>query len=149
MVPLDSVSKEAVRNVMLPLCVFGAAVVLMMVVTANSSEYAEQEYVPDRFPLPSANTMEPRAGLRIVEGKLKVVDWDEWMRTGPALVKVALMEGTESPEEITTNVLRRIFPEYPWPPGTEHEFYATWKKMNTIVGRALDQPTQPHLEVVS
>lgn len=96
----------------------------------------------------AANDGDSSSGLRIEGGKLRVVDWSEWMRKGPAIIHVCLQEGTESPEEVTANVLRRLFPGHAWPPAPEDPFYSTWRSMNALVGRALDQPTRPHFAVV-
>lgn len=97
---------------------------------------------------PAANDAS-RAGLRVQDGKLKVVDWNEWMKTGPRLIQLSLKEGTESPEEVTANVMRRLFPEHQWPPQEDDAFFSTWNAMVVVVGKSLDAPVRPHLEVVS
>ena len=88
-------------------------------------------------------------GIIIKDGKLKVTDWNTWMRVGPHLIKMSLQEGNESPEEVAANVMRRLFPNHSWPSPRNDPFYATWINMVAMIGRAIDSPTQPHFGVVS
>ena len=134
-----------------PIWIVGAGALLVL---ATSKPRKRRRSVPQlgagRSRRGAANAAPSSSGLRIDdEGKLKIVSWDEWMRKGPAMIHVSLQEGTETPEQVTANVLRRLFPEYSWPPEPGDLRFATWQSMNALVGRALDQPIRPYFEVVS
>jgi len=119
----------------------GAAAVLALVAASSRPEPVELELEAQE---------QHSSGLRIEDGKLVVVDWAAWMRDGPALIGVALEESPDSlAEEVAANVMRRIFPGYPWPPTADDAFHDTWRELLLVVGRAMEQGVKPHLEIVS
>lgn len=125
-----------------------AALVVAVVAAAGDTPQAEPEAAPE----PEEPDAQERSsyGLRISHGSLEVVNWDEWMRDGPALLRVAMAEDQNAPVEVVTaNVMRRVFPGEPWPPAPGDPFFGTWQEMLLVVGRAMDQPIRPYLEIVS
>jgi hypothetical protein len=132
-----------------PIWIVGAGAVLLIVTAKPKRRRTALLRATQVTPAGAANHAQSSSGLRIENGKLKVVNWTEWMRKGPALIHVSLQEGSKDPEEVTTNVLRRLFPERPWPPEPDDPVFATWREMNALVGKALDTPVRPHFEVVS
>ncbi len=87
-------------------------------------------------------------GIALHAGKLEIVNWDAWMTRAPSFIRVSLEEGTTDPHAIVANLFRRLFPNQPWPP-LDEKLLATWNEMVAIVGRSLERPFKPHLEIVS
>lgn len=126
-----------------PLILVGAFFLL-----SNRKKLKNKKHIETELKITAANSIN-QAGVIIQGGKIKVTDWNTWMRVGPHLIKTALKEGNESPEEVTNNVMRRLFPHQSWPPMENDPFFKTWLSMVVIVGRAINNPAQPHFEIVS
>jgi hypothetical protein len=81
---------------------------------------------------------------------MHVVDWDTWMRDAPGALEVSLSEAPDGdPEEVVANLFRRLFPKEAWPPPPDSPRAKQFARMVEGVGRVLEKPVQPHLEIVS
>lgn len=90
-----------------------------------------------------------RHGLTLTPDNIELDDWSEWMEKSPVLVKAAILESKQNPEELVTNLLRRLFPEEAWPPEEGSARFDVWNRMVVATGRQLEKPFKPHFEVVS
>lgn len=133
----------AQKNVV-PIVLVGAAILFC----TKRKNKASAKKIPESGSSYAANSID-KTGVIIRDGKFHVTDWNVWMRTGPHLIKMALKEGDESPENVASNVMRRLFPHHVWPPPKGDPFSQTWLNMVAVVGRAIDRPIQPHFEIVS
>lgn len=95
----------------------------------------------------AASVPKPEYGDCSKEG-IKLMNWDAWMNTAPAIIEAALNEGEKNPEVIVNNTLRRLFPKKVWPPKPGDPRFSQWTRMVEAVGRALESPFNPNLHVV-
>ena len=92
--------------------------------------------------------------LRLIHGvslgdDLILEDWNAWMAGAPDMLRVTLAEGERDPEVTVANLFRRLFPDQPWPPATDSPLMPTYHRIVAIVGRTLERPFKPHVEIVS
>lgn len=132
------------------LALFGTAVAVcaLAVVIQQPGETRKRRRVRRNTEASSAANTVPEYGIALRAGRLEIVDWNAWMRRAPTYIRASLDEGVTDPEAIVANLFRRLFPEHPWPP-VDESLLATWYAMVAIVGRSLERPFKPHLEIVS
>lgn len=119
--------------------------------TPPSPQTPEEPDVPQEEPQAEEESqVQTKAhGLSLAGEKLELMDWNAWMETAPTLLRATLSEGTRDPEQLVANLFRRLFPESAWPPPEDSPLLGTWNKMVATVGRSLERPFKPHLEIVS
>jgi hypothetical protein len=87
-------------------------------------------------------------GLAITVDDVDLLSWDRWMAKSPQAIKAAMAE-SDKPEEIVTNVFRRLYPNVAWPPPEGTGLWMRWQAIVAAVGRTLDRPFKTHMHVVS
>lgn len=96
---------------------------------------------------PGAESTVSPTGLALEGGRIVICDWGAWMRFAPDAVAATLRE-TNDVDEIVANLFRRAFPAQAWPP-EDPDLREQWGRIVAAVGRTMDRPFRPHLEIVS
>lgn len=108
----------------------------------------EVEEVVETAPT-SQTDVERVNGVEIQDGQLVLEDWNVWMEAAAKYLRVTLEEGSRDPNEICTNLFRRMFPQHAWPPPPDSVMAARWQQMVAAIGRTIERPFKPHFEIVS
>lgn len=133
----------------------GACAAVLVVQQRSSPRRSERRKLPEREDLAAAPSLRSAKskdlpyGISIGADALELVDWSGWMEHAPEMIRATLDEGSRDPHEIVANMFRRLFPQHPWPPPENSPLHSTWNDMVAAVGRSLELPFKPHLEIVS
>ncbi len=138
------------------------AIVFGLIVVAVAASHARRPRRPrfivkriQRQTSPTVNPATPvtvaatdNPGLAITEDRVTVLSWDRWMAQAPQAITAAMQE-SDKPEEIATNVFRRLYPNVAWPPAEGTPLWEQWQTIVAAVGRTLERPFKTHMHVVS
>ena len=80
-------------------------------------------------------------GLVLTEDDLEVVDWNLWMAWSPKAVREALDDGATNGQQIATHMMRRVFPNRPWPPSADDPLAERWRTLVRGIDRTLETTT--------
>ncbi len=99
---------------------------------------------------PAEAPEQAHSGLAMVNGTIRVQDFNLWMAWAPAELENALSRGYTDPATIAASIFSRALPDYVFPPQPGFPGYVQWPELIDTIAKMLDlQPEPPGLRVVS
>lgn len=105
--------------------------------------FTQNQAAPVEAPKAAKKNGRNTAGVAVEMGRLRVKDWNAWMKYSPRMMTFALNAGAQTSGDVLRVVLGAALPQYAWPPEEGSGLRGQWDHLSGVVAETLGLPDLP------